>query len=139
MRLLRLTLFRFRQYSAGQGGQCFPDSGCRSTGGSLQNNRDGTSTCVCPSPKVTSPQNTCVLPASARARAARIKARSQLTLDYPSVEGDDHLKCPDGERACSLGSGNGYECLDVTSTLDSCASHLVSRLLVHALTSAPLG
>ncbi|GAA5952295.1 hypothetical protein JCM3765_001931 [Sporobolomyces pararoseus] len=101
-------------------GQCIPDGGCRASGGRLRNNRDGSSTCVCPSPFIVSPTTgVCVLPPSARARAAR-RARSQMALDYPSVEGDDHLKCPDGERACPIGGSTGYECLDVTSTLDSC-------------------
>ncbi|GAA5881829.1 hypothetical protein JCM16303_006472 [Sporobolomyces ruberrimus] len=107
-------------FVANEDGVCVPESGCTSSGGRIRHNRDGTSTCVCPSPRVANSQGSCVLPPSARARAARNKARSQLTLDFPSVEGDDHLKCPDGERACPLGDSNGYECLDVTSTLDSC-------------------
>ena len=107
-------------------GQCIPDGGCRASGGRLRNNRDGSSTCVCPSPFIVSPTSgVCVLPPSARARAAR-RARSQIALDYPSVEGDDHLKCPDGERACPIGGSTGYECLDVTSTLDSCTFSLVA-------------
>ncbi|GAA6021826.1 hypothetical protein JCM11491_001534 [Sporobolomyces phaffii] len=101
-------------------GKCVPDGACRSSGGKLKHNRDGTSTCQCTSPYVSGPSGSCVLPPSARARAARNRVRSQLSLDFPSVEGDDHLKCPDGERACPLGDSNGYECLDVTSTLDSC-------------------
>lgn len=78
-----------------------------------------------------------MLPPSARARAAR-KARSQVTLDYPSVDGDDHLKCPDGERACPLGDSNGYECLDVTSTLDSCESFAFRRWISAHVFSASL-
>ncbi|GAA5938976.1 uncharacterized protein JCM15063_004382 [Sporobolomyces koalae] len=105
-------------YSNGSG-VCVPESGCTSSGGRVRHHRDGSSECVCPSPLITSTQGTCVLPPSARARAARNKARSQLALDYPAVEGDE-FKCPDGERACPLGDSNGYECLDVTSTLDSC-------------------
>ncbi|GAA6062728.1 hypothetical protein JCM10212_005931 [Sporobolomyces blumeae] len=101
------------------GGVCVPESSCRRSGGRLRHNRDGSSYCDCPSPYIPGTNGACVLPPSARARAAR-RARSQLTLDYPSVEGDDKLKCPDGERACPIGNGDGYECLDVTSTLDSC-------------------
>ncbi|GAA5901019.1 uncharacterized protein JCM6883_004724 [Sporobolomyces salmoneus] len=100
-------------------GVCVPDNACRSSGGRLQHNRDGTSTCQCGPGRVSGPGGVCVLVPSARARANRKMARSQITLDYPSVDGDDHLKCPEMERACPLPSG-GYECLDVTSTLDSC-------------------
>ncbi|GAA5938980.1 uncharacterized protein JCM15063_004383 [Sporobolomyces koalae] len=117
---------------------CLPIEPCVSTGGSLLNYDDGTSSCVCKSPLV-STGNGCALPPSAGARRHRHRrdiassphaARPQkifrpstseplqkpATLSKDVVSGEH---CPLDEQACPLSSG-GFECVDTKTQLTSC-------------------
>lgn len=95
---------------------------------------DGAGGCVCKSPYVAGPNGGCVLGPSQLPRKSK---KSQLSLGDVAVEEQDALsmyfsssayRCPNGERACPVGNaGNGWECLDTTSALDSCACIISSR------------
>ncbi|GAA5955450.1 hypothetical protein JCM21900_002051 [Sporobolomyces salmonicolor] len=123
-------------YASHDGQGCLPNNGCTSTGGKVVSLGDGTSECQCASPYVSNGSGGCALPASARSRNRNRTARSQLTLDSRGAQviGDDELKCPDGERACPIGSDGGWECLDVTTSLDSCGGCPGERSSVNCLT-----
>ncbi|GAA5942048.1 hypothetical protein JCM10213_004373, partial [Rhodosporidiobolus nylandii] len=106
---------------------CLPIRTCTSTGGFLQRNTDGTSSCECPSPYVASSSGGCSLPPSARARRSdRQKKERRLNLSSraehaaSSLEERDAARCPAGERACPIGSLGGWECMDVSNELESC-------------------
>ncbi|GAA6028454.1 hypothetical protein JCM8097_007036 [Rhodosporidiobolus ruineniae] len=102
---------------------CLPIATCEASGGHIRRGSDGTSTCECPSPFSSNNDGGCALPPSARARRyarsnpaqPRLDRREQVAL----VDGDAY-KCPDGERACPVGTSGSWECLDVTNELESC-------------------
>ncbi|GAA5887092.1 hypothetical protein JCM16303_007131 [Sporobolomyces ruberrimus] len=127
-------------YSAQGSGTCLPTSNCISTGGALMNYDDGTSSCECKSPLV-STGNGCALPPSARARRQRrnvassphaahaqnafrpLSSESSVTKSAAAPPASQEIvsgeHCPLNEQACPLSSG-GVECLDTQTSLTSC-------------------
>ncbi|KAK4705796.1 hypothetical protein P7C70_g414, partial [Phenoliferia sp. Uapishka_3] len=111
-------------FFAAKDGTCVPETKCLPPN-VLHANPDGTSTCQCSSPKyISDGHNGCALNPSGAARSRR---RSRIIADISAnVEGTPAYhaaRCPGGESACRIGGlGTGYECLDVTTSLESCAS-----------------
>lgn len=105
---------------------------------------DNASGCVCASPYVPGVNGGCVLPPSIRARQVRAKkSQVQLAVEaaspampteaivFEEVKDEatvmfNEARCPYGETACPVGSGDGYECLDLTTSLDSCKNFIFS-------------
>ncbi|KAI5480749.1 acyl-CoA N-acyltransferase domain protein [Pseudohyphozyma bogoriensis] len=127
------------QLLATASGQCIPTSHCPPP--NTLTRTDHHATCTCHAPAWTSdnndgcrcappyvagpgPERTCVLPPSARAKA-RLSKKSQVAWTGAVVDAElDAFRCPDGERACPVGSGDGWECVDTTTSLDSCGGCL---------------
>ncbi|GAA5835746.1 hypothetical protein JCM3766R1_005838 [Sporobolomyces carnicolor] len=124
-------------YSDNASGTCLPLDGCIGSGGTLLNHSDGTTTCQCASPLV-STGGGCALPPSARARHRRRNIASSPHAAHaqnvfrPSTSEPIAAKaapaaselvssehCPVDEQACPLSSG-GVECIDTQNSLTSC-------------------
>jgi hypothetical protein len=89
--------------------------------------------CACKSPYVCDNAGGCKLPASQKAKSNKSKKSKSSKSSkgknsknkrtggalVSQQEELDSMHCPAGEQACAIGSG--WECLDTTTSLDSCA------------------
>ncbi|KAL8277394.1 hypothetical protein RQP46_010234 [Phenoliferia psychrophenolica] len=87
------------------------------------NTAAGSCVCVCDAGYTASASGTCEPIQPVTASTAAKRKRAQLLLEsekyHPSTYNAD--RCPNGETACPFDSlSGGFECLDTTTSLDSC-------------------